>query len=216
MLLICCTFFLSPGISPAAENSLAPSQMGPPVNKDIIRGIDLLYDWDFEGAEALFYKLIMESPEDPMGYFYLAMVSWSRLASGFWTEEMVAQYGRRIDRSIDVAKKAVKKNENDCFAHFYLGGALGFQGRFKLMERKYLSSFFLAQDAVKALKISRKICPDNQDVLFGLGIFDYSTANLSGVLKFLSYLLVHRGDKKEGLRKSCRKKRLRPGRNSSR
>ena len=200
MLLICCVFFLSPKISPATENP-APSQLGSPVNEDIIRGIDFLYNWDFERAEALFYQLTRESPEDPMGYFYLAMVSWSRLASGFWTEEMVAQYGRRIDRSIDVAKKAVKKNENDCFAHFYLGGALGFQGRFKLMERKYLSSFFLAQDAVKALKISRKICPDNQDVLFGLGIFDYSTANLSGVLKFLSYLLVHRGDKKEGLRK---------------
>ena len=201
MLLICCIFFLSPGISPAAENSLAPSQMDPPVNKDIIRGIDLLYDWDFEGAEALFYRLIMESPEDPMGYFYLAMVSWSRLASGFWTKEMVAQYGRRIDKTIKVAKKAVKTDENDCFAYFYLGGALGFEGRFKLMERKYLSSFSLAQDAIRALKTSQKICPGNEDVLFGLGIFDYSTARLSGVLKFLSYLLVHRGDKEEGLRK---------------
>ena len=200
LLLICCVFFLSPKISPAAENS-APSQMGSPVNEDIIRGIDFLYNWDFDRAEALFYQLTRESPEDPMGYFYLAMASWSRLASGFWTKEMVAQYGRRIDRAIDVAKKAVKKRGNDCFAHFYLGGALGFEGRFKLMERKWLSSFLLAQDAIKALKTSQKKCPDNQDVLFGLGIFDYYTARLSGALKFFSYLLVHRGDKVEGLRK---------------
>ncbi len=201
MLLICCVFFLSPKISPATENPAGSSQMHSSVNEDIIRGIDFLYNWDFDRAEALFYRLTRESPEDPMGYFYLAMVSWSRLASGFWTKEMVAQYGRRIDRTIDVAKKAVKRNKNDCFAHFYLGGALGFEGRFKLMERKYLSSFLLAQDAIKALKTSQKICPDSHDVLFGLGIFDYSTARLSGVLKFLSYLLVHRGDKVEGLRK---------------
>jgi tetratricopeptide (TPR) repeat protein len=201
ILLICCVFFLSPKISSATENPAGLSQMGSPVNEEIIRGIDFLYNWDFDRAEALFNRLTRETPEDPMGYFYLAMVSWSRLASGFWTKEMVAQYGRRIDRSIDVAKKAVKKNKDDCFAHFYLGGALGFEGRFKLMERKWLSSFLLAQDAIKALKTSQKTCPDNQDVLFGLGIFDYYTARLSGVLKFLSYLLVHRGDKVEGLRK---------------
>jgi tetratricopeptide (TPR) repeat protein len=43
--------------------------------------------------------------------------------------------------------------------------------------------------------------PNNKDVLLGLGIFDYYTARLSGVLKFLSYLLVHEGNKEEGLRK---------------
>jgi tetratricopeptide (TPR) repeat protein len=201
ILLLCSVFFLLPKISPAADNPTGPSQMEPPVNEDVIRGIEFLYNWEFDQAEGLFEQLTRESPEDPMGYFYLAMVSWSHLASGFWTKEMVTEYGRRIDKSIDVAKKAVKKNENDCFAHFYLGGALGFEGRFKLMERKWLSSFLLAQDAIKALKTSQAKCPDNQDVLFGLGIFDYYTARLSGVLKFLSYLLVHRGDKAEGLRK---------------
>jgi tetratricopeptide (TPR) repeat protein len=201
LLLLCSIFFLLSGISFGTEHSARPPQVKPPVNEDIIRGIEYLYNWDFDRAESLFARLIKESPEDPKGYFYFAMVSWSRLASGFWTKEMVAQYGRRIDKTIDVAKKAVKTNENDCFSHFYLGGALGFEGRFKLMERKFFSSFLLAQDAIKALKTSQRICPANQDVLFGLGIFDYYTARLSGVLKFLSYLLVHRGDKVAGLKK---------------
>ena len=43
--------------------------------------------------------------------------------------------------------------------------------------------------------------PENRDVLLGLGIFDYYTAHLSGVLKFLSYLLIHPGDKEAGLKK---------------
>ena len=188
-------------MSLANEHSSRPSPTEIPVNEEIIRGIEFLYNWDFDVAESLFYRLIQKNPDDPMGYFYYSMVSWSRLASGFWTKEMVKQYGRRIDRTIEVAKKAVKLNETDCFAEFYLGGALGFEGRFKLMERKWFSSFLLAQDAIKALKKSQQTCPDNQDVLFGLGIFDYYTARLSGVLKFLSYLLVHRGDKEEGLRK---------------
>lgn len=201
MLRICCALFLSLGIFLATENSFGQTQTSPPVNKDVIGGIEFLYNWEFDRAESLFDRLIEENPQDPMGYFYLAMVSWSRLVSGTWTKEMVKQYKRRIDRTIEVAKKAVKKNEDDCSAHFYLGGALGFEGRFKLAKRKYLSSFFLAQDAIKALKTSQELCPDNQDVLFGLGVFDYYTARLSGVLKFLSYLLIHKGDKVEGLRK---------------
>jgi tetratricopeptide (TPR) repeat protein len=69
------------------------------------------------------------------------------------------------------------------------------------MQRKWFSSFLLALEAIDAMKTSLKIDPNNRDVLFGLGIFDYYTARLSGVLKFLSYLLVHKGDKEEGLRK---------------
>jgi hypothetical protein len=43
--------------------------------------------------------------------------------------------------------------------------------------------------------------PNNKDVLLGLGTFDYYTARLSGFLKFLTYLLIHQGNKEEGLRK---------------
>jgi len=170
------------------------------VDQDVIRGINLLYNWEFDAAEILFYQLIEKRPNDPIGYFYLAMVSWSRLASGFWSAEMVKQYGARIDRAISAGRRAVKEKE-ECFDYLYLGGALGFKGRIQLMERKWFPSFFLALDAIDALKTCLKMCPENKDVLFGLGIFDYYTARLSGVLRFLSYLLVHKGDKKEGLRK---------------
>jgi hypothetical protein len=129
------------------------------------------------------------------------MVSWSKIASGWWTPQNVGEYGERIDRAIEVAKSKIQDGEADSFTYFYLGGALGFKGRFKLMERSYLSSFFLALEAIDALETCQRMDPENRDVLFGLGIFDYYTARLSGILKFLSYLLLHKGDKEEGLRK---------------
>ena len=170
------------------------------VDQDVLRGINLLYNWEFDTAENIFCQLIEKRPNDPIGYFYFAMVSWSRLASGFWSAEMVKEYGERIDRAISTGKRAIKEKQ-DCFDYLYLGGALGFKGRFQLMERKWLPSFFLALEAIDALKTSLEMCPENKDVLFGLGIFDYYTARLSGVLRFLSYLLIHKGDKEEGLRK---------------
>ena len=172
-----------------------------PFKKEILLGIDLLYDMKFDEAETLFSRVASQIPDSPAGHFYLAMVSWSRLASGFWSSEVVAEYARRIDKTIDVATKRIQNGKPDSYTYFYLGGALGFKGRFELMQHRWLTCFNLAYEAVQALEKCRKMDAHNQDVLFGLGIFDYYTARLSGVLKFLTYLLLHKGDKEEGLRK---------------
>jgi tetratricopeptide (TPR) repeat protein len=129
------------------------------------------------------------------------MVSWSRLASGFWSPDTVEEFKNRIDRTIEIAQTRVDKKVADSYDFFYLGGALGFKGRFELMKGEWLSSFLLASDAIEALKTCLRMDPNNTDVLLGIGTFDYYTARLSGVLKFLTYLLLHKGDKKEGLRK---------------
>lgn len=185
----------------ALEKSGSPEIQAQKVNSVIVRGIDLLYNEEFNKAEHLFQKLITDSPENPEGYFYLAMVTWSRLASGFWSPSTVREYKERIDWTIQVARKRVENSVANSNDYLYLGGALGFMGRFELMKGKWLSSYFLARDAIHALKKCYELDPDNKDVLLGLGTFDYYTARLSGFLKFLAYLLVHQGNKEEGLRK---------------
>lgn len=170
-------------------------------NHHILGGIRLLYNRKFDQAEVMFREVIDSSPERPAGYFYLAMVMWSRMASGFWFPETVEEFDKRIDRTIEVARERIRYDAPNAYDFFYLGGALGFKGRFELMKTNWISSFFLATEAVDALKKCFEMDPNNRDVLLGLGIFDYYTARMSGILKFLSYLLVHRGDKEEGLRK---------------
>ncbi len=198
-------FLLLPGASvreihgaEPKENLSASTFKG---NQRILDGINLIYDRRFADAEALFRKMTADAPRDPSGYFYLAMITWSRLAAGFWTPETVKEYKKRIDRAIEVAQARVDGKGANSYDFFYLGGALGFKGRFELMKGNMFASFLLASDAIEALKTCREMAPDDKDVLLGIGTFDYYTAKLSGVLKFLTYFLLHRGDKKEGLRK---------------
>ncbi len=197
-LLLILAFFLSPPHVQAAE-PLKLDNRHP--NHEIIRGINDLYDLEFDAAEKRFSRIVAEQPEHPAGYFYMAMVTWSKLSVGFWTAQNLEEYVERIDRTISVARKRIEKNDKDSRSYFYLGGALGFKGRFELMRQKWFSSYNLAYDAIHALETCQKLDPDNKDVLLGLGIYDYYTAKLSGVLKFLTYLFLHKGDKDEGLRK---------------
>ena len=193
--------FPSPSVNIAAGASSGSDPALKQTDRYIIKGIELLYDWEFEQAEKIFVQIIAKRPEDPIGYFYLAMVPWSRLEFGFWSPETIKAYRERIERAVSIARRKVRRGKADSFTYFYLGGALGFKGQFQLMEKKWISSFFLALDAIDALKTCRKMDPHNRDVLFGLGIYDYYAAKLSGVSKFLTYLLIHRGNKEEGLKK---------------
>jgi tetratricopeptide (TPR) repeat protein len=197
LLLVLCSL---PRLIQAAEIEPVKLHKGQP-DPEIIQGIYNLYDLEFDEAERHFNKVVCERPEHPAGYFYNAMVPWSRLSGGFWTEENLQEYVNRIDQTISIARNAIGKNEKDSRAYFYLGGALGFKGRFELMQQNWFSSYNLAYDAIQALKTCQKLDPDNKDVLLGLGIYDYYTARLSGVLKFLTYLFLHKGNREEGLRK---------------
>jgi len=180
-----------------------PSTMARSVraDPDILKGIDRMYERRFDDAEKVFSKVIAERPGQAAGYFYLAMVSWSRLAAGFWSADVEEEFEERIDRAVEVAERNIDNGQGDSYDFFYLGGALGFKGRYELMKDNWFASFFLAKDAVDALKTCIQMDPDNKDVLFGIGTFDYYTARFSGIKKFLAYLLLHEGNRAEGLRK---------------
>ena len=185
----------------SSENREGPDLKTIRVNKQILRGIDLIYEREFDDAKDLFEEIVSKSEDESAGYFYLAMVAWGRLAAGFWSPESAKRFEEKIDRAIQVAETRIDNNGADIYDFFYFGGALGFKGRYELMKGNWMSSFFLARDAVDALRTCLKMDPDNKDVLFGIGTFDYYTARFSGITRFLAYLLLHEGDKKEGLRK---------------
>ncbi len=198
LLFLCLVLPVEPSLARQKSPAAYP---GAGVNENIIHGINLLYDLEFDAAERLFRGVVASQPEHPIGYFYVAMVSWSKLSSGFWTPEVVQDYVARIDRTIAVATKAIEKPDRDSYTYLYLGGALGFKGRFELMQYNWLSSAKLAWEAIRALNTCVEMDPGNKDVLLGLGMYDYYTAKLSGIVRFLTFLLLHRGDKDEGLRK---------------
>ncbi len=200
------TFFLALTVAfelniPGARGAEVLNVGGLTPNPKILNGIQLLYNLQFEDAEKLFQEVIADSRERPAGYFYLAMVSWSRMVAGFWSPEVVKEYKERIDVTIQVAERRIEHHVSDSQDYFYLGGALGFLGRFELMRKNWYSSYRISKRAIHALENCLAMDPYNRDVLLGLGIFDYYTAKLSGVLRFLSYFFFHKADRKEGLRK---------------
>jgi tetratricopeptide (TPR) repeat protein len=183
------------------EDQQDPHRADPYLSAEILRGVDLLYNSAFDEAESLFQSLLVARQGHTGLRFYLAMVSWARLASGFWGQSNVDIFRQRIDLAIESGRESVDADPDDPVAHFFLGGALGFKGRFELMRERWFSSFLLASEAVEHLKTCLRLDPGNKEALLGLGIYEYYTSKMSGILRFLSYLLIRRGDKEAGLEK---------------
>ena len=139
----------------------------------IQRGIDLIYNLRFAEAERHFQAIVEAEPDNPLGYFFRAMVSWWRILIDLPDETYDAEFHVRLKQCIEVCDRRLAKDPMDFDAILFKGGAIGFRGRLYGDRERYLKA---ARDGLRGLpllKKSRQLEPTNKDILFGQGLYHY-------------------------------------------
>ena len=145
----------------------------PVLDQRVMRGIDKLYNYEFDRADSDFTEVIRQRPDHPAGYFFRAMVQWERIISNFDDESQDDKLYQMLDGVIEMCEKRLDEHPNDVTAMFFNGGAVGFRGRLRANRGKWLGA---ANDGIVALPLVRKayeLEPNNYDVLLGIGIYNY-------------------------------------------
>lgn len=173
----------------------------PAVDARLLRGIDYLYNMDFEKADNEFTEVIRSEPNHPAGYFFQAMTQWWRILSNFDDESQDERFYSMLEKVIDMCEAQLDKNENDVTALFFKGGAVGFRGRLRGNRGKWVGA---ANDGLVALPAVRKafaLEPNNYDVLLGIGIYNYYADVVPKQYPIVKPLMLFfpSGDKKIGL-----------------
>lgn len=165
------------------------------------RGIDLVYNLEFEKAEQEFGELIRLRPRDPAGHFFHAMVQWWRIIINVDSEEYDDRFMDSLDVVIDLCDELLEQNENDVYALFFKGGSIGFQGRLKFHRNDYLGAANAGRKALPIVQDASMLDPENYDVLLGSGIYNYYAEVVPNQYPFLKPLLLFlpAGDKKKGI-----------------
>lgn len=175
---------------------LAQAQLG--------EGLLRLYALDYARSRAAFRKVIDSEPDNPFGYLFEAGGIWWQASQEYGLfqstpalqglfEKDVADALRTADSYIDSKDPRQKAS-----GYFVSGMALGTRGQWNLLKGRYLDAYFDGKKAVKNLKKCLKIDDQFYDAYFGLGVFDYEAAHLTGIAK-LGILFGMRGDEKRGL-----------------
>jgi len=183
--------------------SLAKSQWieDSSVDARIQRGIDHVYNIEFDQADKDFDEVVRLMPDHPIGYFFLAMTEWWRILSNFDDESRDKEYYAMLDKVVEVCDKRLEKNENDVGALFFKGGAVGFRGRLRANRGAWLAAANDGLVALPAIRKANKLEPGNNDVLLGIGMYNYYADVIPGQYPIVKPLMLFLpgGDKKKGL-----------------
>jgi tetratricopeptide (TPR) repeat protein len=177
----------------------------PVLDQKVLRGIDKLYNYEFDSADSDFADLIRQRPDHPAGYFFRAMIQWERIISNFDDESQDDKLYKMLDVVIDMCEKRLDDHPNDVTAMFFNGGAVGFRGRLRANRGKWLGA---ANDGLVALPLVRKayeLEPNNYDVLLGIGIYNYYAAVIPEKYPIAKSAMIFlpSGDRKKGLEQLC-------------
>ena len=160
-----------------------------PYNELGIKGIDLVFDMQFEQANKIFDEMIRMDPENAIGYFL-------KSKSYLWMYIFCTNDKEHIERSlelflktIDIAKEMLDKNEADIDALFYIGNAYGYIGRRYGETGSWIKAYWYGRKGTNYLKKVIKKDPDYYDAYLGLGMYHYYVDALPKFIKVLSFLL---------------------------
>jgi len=173
----------------------------PILDQRVLRGIDKLYNYEFDRADSDFLEVIRLRPDHPAGYFFRAMIQWERIISNFDDESQDDKLYRMLDVVIDMCEKRLDEHPNDVTAMFFNGGAVGFRGRLRANRGKWLGA---VNDGMVALPLVRKayeLEPNNYDVLLGIGIYNYYASVVPERYPIVKPAMIFfpSGDRKKGL-----------------
>ncbi|MEW6509386.1 MAG: tetratricopeptide repeat protein [Bacteroidota bacterium] len=137
------------------------------------RGIDHVYNLEFEQAEADFQELARLKPGHPAGPFFLAMVEWWKIMTDLDNEQYDRQFLAALDGVITMCDSMLDRNPNDVTAIFFKGGSIGFQGRLQFHRNDYLAAANPGRRALPLVQEAFALDPGNFDILLGTGIYNY-------------------------------------------
>jgi tetratricopeptide (TPR) repeat protein len=173
----------------------------PTIDARVQRGIDYIYNIEFEKADKEFAEVVQLAPDHPAGYFFQAMTEWWRILSNFDDESRDKNFYDMLEKVVDMCDKRLEKNENDVTALFFKGGAVGFRGRLRANRGAWLAAANDGLVALPAVRKAFKLEPTNYDVLLGMGIYNYYADVVPSQYPIVKPLMIFLpgGDKKKGL-----------------
>ena len=161
----------------------------------ILHGIDASIRENYTNAEDNFKKIISLDPENPAGYFFLGACYQTQmidLESDFREKE----FYQNLEKSIQLSKKKIEKDENDVRAHFYMGNSYGSMAVYDAKHKRWWSGLRKGLKAKSAFKKVIELDSTFYDAYLGLGSYHYWASVTTKALRWLPFF---RDERKRGI-----------------
>lgn len=167
--------------------SVLTAAVGDDLDARIDRGLEILYQGQYQEAIDTFDAFIVQHPQNPAGYFFKAGVYQLR-AMAYETEDWNVVQASLLDSSLDLSNKAVKQNRQDPWAFFIRGGTYAYRAAIKVRSKDYFSALSNGLSAVSDLNKAAALDPQLYDAYLGIGSYHYFRTKATSILKWLPFI----------------------------
>ncbi len=148
------------------------SALSPELDSLLFRAINCSYVEDFSCAESLLTIVKKQEIAHPAPYFLL-----SSLYEMMWVDMGENSYKEKIfiyaDSAIDKGKKWIKKNPQDPWGYFFVGGSHTIKIFYYVVREDYFGTILLINPAIYYLEKAADIDSSLADIYLGLGGWEY-------------------------------------------
>lgn len=189
--LVCLTLLIHP-------SSLGAQNLGE--NKEVIlRGIDLMYNTNFEEADNIFDQEIARNPGNPLAYYFKAEIElWKYLFDN--NQDALRRFYQEADKTVQVAENALKSNPKNSLYKSIIGGAYGFRAMVNLKAENFVKASWDSKICYDNITDALKINPKETEAYVPMGIFDVVLGSIPQSVKTLANLGGLTGDKNRGVK----------------
>lgn len=148
----------------------------PEVQETAKAGLDALYDFRFEEAEASFQTIAKQYSDHPIGPFLDGLRLWWRILLDLTATTHDEAFYEAMREVIARSNERLKADRNDFDAMFFKGLALGFRGRLRSNRRDWIRA---AADGKRAMDYVLYVADSdsaNHDFALGRGLYQYYAA----------------------------------------
>ena len=151
----------------------------PFVRKQGKRGVDLLYNMQFEEAQKVFDRIGRRYPEHPVGPFLKGLnIWWNHIMLDLEDPSHDDEFYAAMDRVIERCDRMLERDSDALDALFLKGAALGFRARLASNRSSWLQAIMDGKRAISYVRRAGERAPNDPDYIFGKGMYDYYAAIL--------------------------------------
>jgi len=161
---------------------------------------ELVYDGSTRTASRRLAALAHAAPHDPMVAYLEALALCWRIEEQPDSEALDAELLAKLDDAIARADRRLVQDPDELRAQLSRGAALGVLSRYHFFRGHRSAAAKAAVDMRAQLARTHELHPESQDVMFGLGLYDYYAAVLPRLVKALYFLMGRpQGNRERGL-----------------
>ncbi len=169
------------------------------MERKLCQAVDYALDFEYVNALTLLDSLLQENSEDLRPYLFKAVVYIQFIVNCREVEKSEDLFFENINKAEEIAKKLAKKDKEDWYANFFLGGVYGWKAKYYLDAGAKWKTFINARKAKGYFERALKLNPDCFDAYYGLGEYHYYAGTLPKLLRFFLPILNFEGDTKKGM-----------------